>query len=97
MANQQLQYIDKHLMTKVAIVEDNSTLREYLADLISRTDGYSCVCTCGSAEEAMTKLPEIRPHVVLMDIHLPGESGIACTAFLREIMPKSQVIMLTVY
>jgi DNA-binding NarL/FixJ family response regulator len=97
MAAQQFQYIDKHLMTKVAVVEDNSTLRQYLADLISRTDGYSCVCTCGSAEEAMMKLPEIRPHVVLMDIHLPGESGIACTAFLREKMPKSQVIMLTVY
>jgi DNA-binding NarL/FixJ family response regulator len=97
MVAQQLQYINKNLMTKVAVVEDNSTLRQYLADLISRTDGYSCVCTCGSAEEAMIKLPEIRPHVVLMDIHLPGESGIACTAFLREKMPKSQVIMLTVY
>ncbi|HEU6448970.1 MAG TPA: response regulator transcription factor [Verrucomicrobiae bacterium] len=84
-------------MTKVAIVEDNSTLRQYLAELVSRTSGYSCVCTCGSAEEAMAKLPEIRPHVVLMDIHLPGESGIACTAFLREKMPKVQVIMLTVY
>jgi DNA-binding NarL/FixJ family response regulator len=35
--------------------------------------------------------------VVLMDIHLPGESGIACTARLREVMPKVQVIMLTVY
>jgi DNA-binding NarL/FixJ family response regulator len=97
MAAQQLQSVDNSLMTKVAIVEDNSTLRHYLAELISRTDGYSCVCTCGSAEEAMAKLPEVRPHVVLMDIHLPGESGIACTAFLREKMPKVHVIMLTVY
>lgn len=83
-------------MTKVAIVEDNSTLRQYLAKLVSNA-GYRCVCTCGSAEEAMVKIPECNPHVVLMDIHLPGESGVACTAFLREKMPKVQVIMLTVY
>jgi DNA-binding NarL/FixJ family response regulator len=82
--------------TKVAIVEDNSTLRKYLAKLVSDA-GYRCVCTCGSAEEATIKIPETSPHVVLMDIHLPGQSGIACTAFLRERMPKVQVIMLTVY
>jgi response regulator of citrate/malate metabolism len=71
-------------MTKVSIVEDNPTLRQYLAELISNTAGYQCVCTCGSAEEAMVKIPEAKPHVVLMDIHLPGESGIACTLFLAK-------------
>jgi DNA-binding NarL/FixJ family response regulator len=45
----------------------------------------------------MAKIPEIRPEVVLMDIHLPGQSGIACTAHLRQKMPLVQVIMLTVY
>lgn len=84
-------------MTKVAIVEDNVTLRQYLADFISNRPGYRCVCACGSAEEAQVKILEARPHVVLMDIHLPGESGVACTAFLREKMPSVQVIMLTVY
>ena len=83
--------------TKVAIVEDNSTLRDYLAEFISRAPGYRCVCACASAEEAMEKIVEARPHVVLMDIHLPGESGIVCTAFLREKLPSVQVIMLTVY
>ncbi len=84
-------------MTKVAIVEDNPTLRQYLSELIANTPGYRCVCACDSAEEALEKIPAHRPHVVLMDIHLPGESGIACTAYLREKMPKIQVIMLTVY
>ena len=83
--------------TKVAIVEDNPTLRQYLSELIANTPGYRCVCACESAEEALEKIPVQRPHVVLMDIHLPGESGIACTACLREKMPKIQVIMLTVY
>jgi DNA-binding NarL/FixJ family response regulator len=85
------------LTTKIAIVEDNATLREYLADLISGTPGHRCVCACGSAEEALLKLPALRPDVVLMDIHLPGESGLVCTARLRERLPNLQVIILTVY
>jgi len=84
-------------ITKVVVVEDNPVLRQYLSELVSNTADYRCVCTCGSAEEAMVKIPEVRPNVVLMDIHLPGESGIACTAYLREKMPEVQVIMLTVY
>jgi DNA-binding NarL/FixJ family response regulator len=84
-------------MTKVAIVEDNATLRKYLAEVISNTPAHRCVCACQSAEEALIEIPAHRPNVVLMDIHLPGESGIACTARLREKMPNLQVIMLTVY
>ncbi|HWC59138.1 MAG TPA: response regulator transcription factor, partial [Verrucomicrobiae bacterium] len=84
-------------MTKVAIVEDNATLRKYLAEVINNTPAHRCVCTCESAEEAIIQIPAHRPNVVLMDIHLPGESGIACTARLREKMPNLQVIMLTVY
>ena len=84
------------MTTKVAIVENNATLRQYLADLISRDDGCACVCACASAEEAALKIPVHKPNVVLMDIHLPGESGIVCTARLREKLPAVQVIMLTV-
>ena len=84
-------------MTKVAIVEDNATLRKYLTELIGNTRGHKCVCACASSEEAVVEIPKHRPNVVLMDIHLPGESGIACTARLREKMPDLQVIMLTVY
>ena len=85
------------MITKVAIVEDNATLRKYLAEVIGNTPGHRCVCACASAEEAVVEIPAHKPNVVLMDIHLPGESGIACTARLREKMPNLQVIMLTVY
>ena len=88
---------EDQVTTRVAIVEDSPTLRQYLSELIANTPGYRCVCACGSAEEALERIPAQRPHVVLMDIHLPGESGIACTAHLRAKMPKIQVIMLTVY
>jgi DNA-binding NarL/FixJ family response regulator len=90
-------FSDDHGTTKVAIVEDNSTFRQYLSELIASTPGHWCVCACASAEEALEKIPAQRPDVVLMDIHLPGVSGIACTARLREKMPGIQVIMLTVY
>lgn len=86
-----------NVMTKVGIVEDNDTLRRYLAELIGSTPGYQCVCASESAEAALVQIPKARPDVVMMDIHLPGESGIACTARLREKMPELQVIMLTVY
>lgn len=84
-------------MTKVAIVEDNATLRRYLAEVIGNTPGHQCVCACANAEDAILEIPANKPDVVLMDIHLPGESGIACTARLREKMPNLQIIMLTVY
>lgn len=83
--------------TRVAIVEDNATLRHYLREFISSTPGHQCVCACASTEEALVEIPKHRPNVVLMDIHLPGESGIACTARLRQVMPDLQIIMLTVY
>ncbi len=89
--------VGEGLMTKVAIVEDNATLRQYLAEFIGGTPGHRCVCACASAEEALVRIPAAHPNVVLMDIHLPGESGIACTARLRQKMPDLQVIMLTVY
>ena len=85
------------LMTSVAIVEDSAAFRRFLVDLINRTRGHRCVCACGSAEEALVTIPPQHPDVVLMDIHLPGDSGIACTARLRELAPKAQVVMLTVY
>ena len=85
------------LMTSVAIVEDSAAFRRFLVDLINRTRGHRCVCACGSAEEALVKIPPHHPDLVLMDIHLPGDSGIACTARLRQLAPKAQVVMLTVY
>lgn len=84
-------------VTKVALVEDNPQLRRQLKHLLSRSPGVACVCACGSAEEAAREIPKAAPDVVLMDINLPGISGIGCTARLKQQMPALQVIMLTVY
>jgi DNA-binding NarL/FixJ family response regulator len=84
-------------MINIAIVDDNATVRKTLIELIEGAPGHHCVCACASAEEALIDIPNHRPDVVLMDIHLPGESGIACTARLTEKMPELQIIILTVY
>jgi len=84
-------------LTKVALVEDSDQLRRQLKHMLSRAPGVKCVCDCGSAEEAFQKIPAAAPDVVLMDINLPGISGIGCAAKLKQQIPALQVIMLTVY
>jgi DNA-binding NarL/FixJ family response regulator len=85
-------------MTAIAIVEDNDTVRQTLREWIDSARGCRCVCACATAKEALTAVPLHRPDVVLMDIHLPGgESGIACTTQLKKLLPRLQIIILTVY
>ena len=65
--------------------------------LLKSSPEFSCVCSCGSAEEGWRLLPKAAPDVVLMDINLPNRSGIECTARLKELLPSVQVVMITVY
>ena len=81
---------------RVAIVEDNASVREGLAVILDGSPGFKCVCACGSAEEALRRLPAAPPDVVLMDINLPRRSGIDCVRQLRSQLPEVQVIMLTI-
>jgi DNA-binding NarL/FixJ family response regulator len=84
-------------MTRIAIVEDNKVIRESLAAYVHMDPELRCVCACGSAEEALEKLPAVKPDVVLMDIQLPQQSGIECTAQLKQLLPTVRIIMVTVY
>lgn len=83
--------------TKVSIVEDDAGVREHLAMLVNGGDQLRCVSSHASAEDALEKLPQIKPDVVLMDINLPGMTGIECTRKLKEKLPQTQVLMLTMY
>lgn len=84
-------------MTTVAIVEDNAVMRRTFRQWIDAAPDCRCVLACVTPEEALAEIPRLKPDVVLMDIHLQGASGIACTARLKEALPGLQVIMLTVY
>jgi len=84
-------------MIKVAITEDNNTIREGLAALINGTQGYSCVGSFPDCESFLSKLPILDVDVVLMDIGLPGISGIEGIARAKRIKPELNILMLTVY
>ncbi len=82
---------------RVALVEDDSQVREGLALQVGAAQGFECVAACASAEEALTQLLPLSPDVVLMDIHLPGMSGIECIRLLKKQQPRLQISMLTVF
>lgn len=82
---------------RVAIVEDDGPVRENLARLISESDGFECVATFGSGEETLAQWPRRCPDVLLMDINLPGISGVECVRRLKSMEPDLHVVMLTVY
>jgi DNA-binding NarL/FixJ family response regulator len=84
-------------MITVAIIEDIKEIKEGLEMLIDSSDGFSCVKTYSSGEEAVSDLPSIYPDVVLMDIHLPGINGIEAVRTLKIQCPSTQFIMSTVY
>ena len=84
-------------MTTIAIVEDNEIVLQSLEIFISEDPECRVTHLCGSGEEALRRLPGDPPDIVLMDIHLPGLSGIECTARLKSLLPQVQVIMHTVY
>ncbi len=82
---------------KVGIIEDQPKIREGLRSLIDGTEGYRCVGAFGSMEEALAKVDSDLPDVLLVDIGLPGMSGIEGTRRLKDRHPGLAVLMLTVY
>jgi len=82
----------------VCIVDDNSDLRNALEEIVEMSEGYRCVGTIGTAEEAISQIPILRPDVVLMDINLGGtQSGIDCVKALKQQIPTTNFMMCTVY
>src|SRR5262249_3161647 len=81
---------------KVAIVEDKTGVLERWASLLEPPRGFRCVAACDTAEAALETFPKCRPDVVLMDINLPGINGIECTLRLKQALPETQVLIVTV-
>ena len=84
-------------VVRVALVEDDTRIRQGLTLLIGTSPGYDCVGNYSTAEEALARLPDLAPDVVLMDINLPGMSGIECIRRLKKLLPSAQLVMLTVF
>ena len=84
-------------MIRVSIVEDNNTLREGLAALIKGTENYKCVGAYVDCESFLDDLKTHKNDVVLMDIRLPGISGIEGVKRAKKIDPDLNILMLTIY
>jgi DNA-binding NarL/FixJ family response regulator len=80
---------------KIALVEDQREIRDSLLRLFKPFAEFRCVCVCASGEEALKQIPAAAPDVVLMDIFLPGMSGIQCTARLKGLLPGARILILT--
>ena len=83
--------------TDVAIVEDNAALGSSLKKVVESDATLRCIGVWTTAEDALKKIDAFRPHIVLMDINLPGMSGIEATARLKQHLPDIKVVMVTVY
>jgi DNA-binding NarL/FixJ family response regulator len=89
--------LDPNPKIRIAIVEDHSELRESWRKIIDDSPSFECLECFATAEQALREIPLYKPDVVLMDINLPGMSGIECTRLLRLEIPRLQVLILTVY
>ena len=79
------------------VVEDDAFIREMLAAWLEEADDFVCVGQFPDAESAVAEMARSKPNVALVDINLPGSSGIDCVRLLKPRLPGTQFVMLTVY
>lgn len=82
---------------RVSIVEDLPEVRDGLAELIRTDKELLLLDNFEDAESAAEKLPALDPDIVIMDINLPGMSGIDCIRKIKDKCPSAQFMMFTVY
>jgi DNA-binding NarL/FixJ family response regulator len=88
---------EKNNVIRVSIVEDDTAVREILKDWMGRATGFKFISGFACAEDGLAELPRQKPDVVLMDIKLPGISGVECVRQLKPRLPLTQFLMHTVY
>jgi DNA-binding NarL/FixJ family response regulator len=81
----------------VAIVEDDAEIREMLTRAVKRARKLSFLKSFSNGESALAELPALAPNVVIMDIQLPRMNGIECTRAVKQLLPSSQVLVVTVF
>ena len=81
----------------VVIIEDNEQYRNGLTQLIDGTPGYYCVGAFADCEKALPQICDLLPDVILMDIGLPGMSGIEGLKAIKPLFPEIEILMLTIY
>jgi DNA-binding NarL/FixJ family response regulator len=89
--------MSRDLDIRVSIIEDDETIREGYTYLIGNTPGYKVISNYASFEEASKKIAHDDPDVLLLDVELPGISGIDALPKLKKLIPETYILILTVY
>lgn len=82
---------------RVLSIEDHAVVREGLELIINNHDDLVVVGSCATAEEGLALYERLRPDIVLMDVELPGMTGIQATRAIRRADPKARIIVLTMH
>lgn len=82
---------------RICLIEDDATIRDGYAFLLGSTTGLSVVATYSNADDALKKIAADQPDVILLDIELPGSSGLDALPKLKKLLPDTYILMLTVY
>lgn len=82
---------------RVVVVEDDTSIRSILRNWLEEADGFACAGVFPDVESALPQIPALKPDVAIVDINLPGLSGIECVRQLKTRTRQTQFVMLTVY
>jgi DNA-binding NarL/FixJ family response regulator len=85
-----------HSQTRIAVVEDQPEFRKLLVQTLQTCAGWSVVAECRDGASALAEIPATRPDLVLLDLLLPGNSGVSLIPRLRSMLPRVRVVVLTV-
>jgi len=83
--------------TRIVIIEDDQLIRESFASLLNESDSLECVKTFESCEDALKEIEELNADLILMDIQLPGMSGIEGIKKIKKKIPEIDIIAVTVH
>ncbi len=89
--------MSEKLIIRTAILDDDREFSEVLSMILNKSEGFKCVATYQNCDEALKKIEEDLPDILLLDIEMPGKSGIESLKEIKSAFPTVKVMMLTVY
>lgn len=87
----------KSELIKIVIIEDNPDVGSGFELLINATENYKVIQVFENCKDALVDIKTLRPDIVLMDIDLPGMNGIEGTSIIKSLLPKTEIIIITVF